>query len=320
MTLHALGSQFGSGGTGIPDLGKVLKEVQGLNISLVAGASVGTKMDIAAMRSEDTIKAVIAFTAGVPSDDTANCTIQSVRASGTITHSVGNPAADGTVVVNGTTYTYKTAPTLLNHVKIGTTFALTADNLATSINAYETRYGSTSEPQVYAVSNGSGVVTVYSKVEGAGNGPVVTSSDGTDLAVSNADPAAVTVTAAAVDNDDTVTVNGVVFTAKAAPTGLQQFLTINGDNTAQATEIARAVNAYASANPQFDIVATPALAVVTFAPKTARKGNIITLTENATNVAVSGSGFLAGGTNTGGFKSTTDLSTKPVLVFWYNKR
>lgn len=325
MSLQTLSTQLGKGGAGIPDqIPAALKELQGLRVNLVAGAAAGTKMDIAAMRLEDTILSVLAFNAGVPSDDTANCTIQATRASGTITGSVGLPNDGGTVVVNGVTYTYKTSPTALTHVKIGATFAATGDTLATVINNYENRYTGASygmnAPGVYAVSNGAGVVTVYSKADGAGNGPVVTSSDGTDLAVSNTNPAAVTVTAAAVDADDSVTVNGVTFTAKAVPSGDQQFLFTNADNTATALALANAVNAYQAKYGSLDVVATPAAAVVTFAPATARKGNIITLTENATNVAVSGSGFLTGGTNTGGFKSTTALAGQNVLVYWFNKR
>jgi hypothetical protein len=43
MSLESLGTQTGSGGTNIPNLGKVLKELQGLNVSVATGAAAASK-------------------------------------------------------------------------------------------------------------------------------------------------------------------------------------------------------------------------------------------------------------------------------------
>lgn len=219
MALHSLGSQMGSGGTGIPDkLRNVLTELQGFSVAVVAGAAAGTKMNIAALRAEDTLASVLAFNAGVPSEDVANCSIASTKAYGTIT--CATVVADDEVVVNGTTYVFKAAPVLRTEVALGVDNDATAANLAAAINAYESRYVDSVGglvPQVVA-SVVDNVVTVTAAVDGAaGNAITLTSSDGGTL-------------------------------------------------------------------------------------------------------AVTGSGTLTNGTDTGGFTSTTNLSTQTVVVFWFNKR
>lgn len=221
MSLHALRSQTGSGGTGIPDqIYPVLKELQGFKVSLVAGLASG-QHNIAAMREEDTLLSVLAFTAGVPAEDVANCSIASTTAFGTIT--CATVVADDAVEVNGVTYTFKAAPTSRTEVLLGSGGSannVSAANLAAAINAYESRYADSvggMVPQVVA-SVLNAVVTVTAVVDGAaGNAITLTSTDGATL-------------------------------------------------------------------------------------------------------AVTGSGTLTNGSDTGGFTSTTDLSTKQVVVFWFNKR
>lgn len=222
MALHPVSSQFGSGGTGIPQLGKVLGELSRLRVAVVAGATAGTKMNVAAMRTEDTILSALAFNTGVPADDTANITIQDTKAFGTVT--VAAPQADDTVTVNGVVYTFKAAPTLMNHVKITVGENNTmAEALVKAINAYETRYLGT-------VGNSNG-------------------------------------------------------------------------------------------SKRAEVVATRVNAVVTVtAVADGAAGNAITLaSSNGTRLAVTGSGTLTNGTDTGGFKSTTNLSSQQVVVYWYDK-
>lgn len=223
MALHPIGSQFGSGGTGIPSLGKVLGELSRLQVSVAAGAAAGTKMDVAALRAEDTILSALVFDAGVPSaGNLANITIQDTHAFGTVT--VAAPVANDTVTVNGVTYTFKAAPTLLNEVKVvtGDNNAM-AENLKNAILAYETRYLGT-----VGNSNGSNVAAVR------------------------------------------VSRNNAVLTITAVVDGAA--------------------------------------------------GNAITLlSSNGTRLAVTGSGTLTSGTNTGGFKSTDNLASKQVVVVWFDK-
>jgi len=252
-------------------------------------------------------------------DDTANITIQSCKATGTLTFTDQPHDTTDTVVVNDVTYTFKTAPTAATHVKIGTTFAISCDNLAATINAYEARYTGSkwNDGQVYAASNGVNIVTLTSVQEGAGNGATVVGTVST-LAETTTDPAAPYVTSATVIAGDTVTVNGVTFTARAEP-ALETEFDVKLSNTPQATEIARCFNAYAF-NHCLDYEASINGAKTIFRPTMAKYGNLITLTEDTNHCTASGGGYLAGGTSTGGFKSTTNLTGKSVFVFWYNKR
>lgn len=131
--------------------------------------------------------------------------------------------------------------------------------------------------------------------------------------------------------DDTVTVNGVVYTWK-APGNLTQKNHVKittGDNNAMAASLAAAINVYENryesqlngdAQRVAKVIATAASNVVTvksLADGTA--GNSYTLAKSGSNVTVSGSGTLSGGTATGGIKSTTDLSAATLLVIWYKK-
>lgn len=307
------------------NLRQLLKEMQGLNVTVVDGAAAGTAMNIAAIRTEDTILSAIklADVWAAPVDDAANITIQGTKATGTLTIS-GNPVDGETFIVAGTTYTFKTAPTAGSHVKItaGDNNAMAA-SVVKVVNAYEGRYQAqlngdqqrVARIKATALNN---VVTFTSKEDGAGNGPIV-SRVGAPITLSATDPGAITATLVSVVADNTITVNGITFTAKAAPTTDAQF-TVKGTDALQGPELARAINAYQTKYGTLDVVATAVLGVVTIKSNKPRTGNSITLTEAATNVAVSGAGYLAGGTNTGSIKSTTDLSTATLIVVWVNKQ
>lgn len=343
--LEVITDQFTKGGSGLTDgtLANAVKELQGLNISHVAGVAAGTKMDIAAMRTEDTIIAALVedTTSGVTSgDDKANITIQATAAFGTITIS-GDPVANETFVVNGATYTFKSALTGADReVKIttgdNTAMALAAKN---AINAWETRRLSgitvtgLNTPAVVATSN-AGVVTVTSVIDGLGNGIVLTGTVSV-LAATGTGTALATLTPVTVVADNTAVISGVTFTAKVAPTGEQQFYTkaaapafpgvaaaTAGSDCATGHWLAKLINAYEAAHGTLDVVATAhaTTGVVSLVPRKPFAGNIITLTEAATNVAVTGSGTLTGGTNTGGIKSGTNLTGKSLVVYWFNKR
>lgn len=226
MTLEVIKNQFTKGGTGLTDgsLAKVLTELQGLTISVVAGAAAGTAMNIAAIRREDTILAAVVTNdtaAAAPVDDRLNITIQSTTATGTITIS-DDPVEDETITVNDVVYTWKEVPSEKTHIQItaGDNTAMAA-SLAAAINNYEGRYESQ----------------------------------------------------------------------------------LHGDSWRTPA-----------------VVATSALGVVTVAALAdGADGNAITLAEASTNVAVSGA-TLSGGSNTGSIKSTTNLTDKTLTVYWYNKR
>lgn len=337
MSLQSLGNIVtGDGGIDPAVLTAVLKELRGLKVSLIAtGAAAGTAMNIAAIRAEDTIVAAMIedSTTGVMSaDDAANITIQSTKASGTLTVS-GNPVDGETFVVGESTYTFKTTPTAITEVKItaGDNNAMAAA-VASAVNSNENRRlgagagaggaaaGNFRTAKVVA-SVASNVVTFTSVVDGVGNGVLLSSSNGTRLAVAGNATASATITAAAAANADNFTVSGVQFNIKTTPVaGVFTDVGVGGTDIAMATLMANALNSYEARFGTLGVRAsTGGTAVVTIVPNRDREGNIIPLTEAATNVAVSGSGTLAGGTATGSIKSTTNLTGKGLLVVWFDK-
>lgn len=339
MSKVSIDSQFGQGGAHLTDgrLRDAITELQGLTLSVVAGAAAGTAMAIAALRLEDTLIGALVTTdaGGAAANDVANITIQPTAAFGTLTIS-GNPVDGDTFVVGKNTYTFKTTPTAISHVKItaGNNTAMAAA-AAAAINAYETRWQPAGEgytsPMVVATSSG-GVVTITSVVDGLGNGVVLTGTV-TVLAASGTGTASATLTPVTVVADNTCVISGVTFTAKTSPSGSQQFYTKAavpaqaegggaGTDLATGQFLAKLINSYESQYGTLDVVATahPTTGVVTLVPRKPLAGNVIPLTESATNVAVTGSGTLTSGTNTGGIKSTTNLTGKSVTVLWFNKR
>ena len=164
MSLESV-TGLGIGGAGIHDrLPKILKELQGFTTTLVAGAVANTKIDVAALRSEDTILAALKFDTGVPSDVLGTLTVEDVRASGTLT--LSGVVADDTAVVNGKTYTFKaSANALRREVTVGGSDTITATNLKNKINEVE------ANGSVVASSSGA-VVTIKAKAEGTGGNSI----------------------------------------------------------------------------------------------------------------------------------------------------
>ena len=113
-----------------------------------------------------------------------------------------------------------------------------------------------------------------------------------------------TVTAASVQAGDTVTINGVVFTATTSAAAANEF-NIGASNTTCAAAIATSVNASTTALIQGFISASAASGVCTLTAIPAGVvGNAYTLvSSNGTRLAVTGSGRLTGGT--GGLGTST---------------
>lgn len=205
----------------------ILVELQGLRVAVVAGAAAGTKMNVAAMRTEDTVLAALVedTTSGVTSaDDAANITIQSTTAVATVTCA---SVEDGdTVTVDGKVFTFRTTPDEDYEVAIGADDTASATNLKNQINSYQTRFeGTTNRLAKLLATSALGVVTL-------------TANSGGNSAVAGA------------------------------------------------------------------------------------AGNLALVSSNGTRLAVAGTaaGLINTGTDTGGIKSTTNLTGKALLLFWYNKR
>jgi hypothetical protein len=175
---------LGDGGTGFQGDGPksaaaMIKELQGLNVELLAGANANTKIAVAAIREGDTILKCLNNNAGTITDKTSTMSIVSVKASGTLT--LTSAIATDAFSVNGKTYTLQAgAPTGYGQVQVGGTDTATATNMKNAINAYETRVGNSYA--VVATSN-SNVVTITARVDGtAGNAITISSADSTIVA------------------------------------------------------------------------------------------------------------------------------------------
>lgn len=167
MALESVSPLLGQGGVGLNDqLGGVVTELQGLKIDVLTGAAADTKMDLAAIRDVDTIIAAVEMSAASnPVDQTANMSIASVVATGTLTIVT---AGDGdTAEVRGVTYTFKDAPTELTDVRrVDADDNANASRLADAINRYETRYSEGWVEAQVTANAATNVVTVTAVDEG----------------------------------------------------------------------------------------------------------------------------------------------------------
>lgn len=158
-----------SGGLGlVKELGPILTELQGLTISLLAGAAANTKIDLAAIRTGDTVLAALNNSAGTLTDITGTLSIVGTYASGTVTASA--VAAADTVTVNGRVFTAigATDKPVGNQFSIGTSNALCAAHLAAIINRAEI-----DDPvsNLKAAAEGA-VVTITAVAEGTGGNAI----------------------------------------------------------------------------------------------------------------------------------------------------
>jgi len=315
-----------------------LQEMQGAQVEVIDGVAAGTNMPVALIRPEDTIiqAIVLADTWAPPVSDRANITIQPVKATATFTIS-GNPVAGETLTIEGSTYTWRAVPTKANDVLIsaGNNNAMAA-SLAAAINAYENRYesqlnGDGQRQSAVVASVAANVVTLTATVEGPGNAIQVTGTV-TVLAAAGTNTGTATLTPVSVVATNTAVINGVTFTASATPTGDVQFYTraaapafpgggAAGSDLACGQYLAKLINAYQFKFGTLDVVATahPTTGVVTLSHMSPATGNAIAVAEACTNVGVSGA-FLAGGTNTGAIRSTTNLAAATLILFWTNKK
>ncbi len=182
-------SNLGHGGAGLSGDGPgsaaaALAELQGLTVSLLAGAAADTKINLAAIREEDTIVSAINNNAGVLTDITGTMSIASVKASGTVT--VGTASAGDTVTVAGLTYTLVANDATVaagdySKVKVGADADACAANLALAIRGREVNRTS----QVTA-SAAAEVVTVTAVAEGVGGNSIALTETGGSFTVSGA--------------------------------------------------------------------------------------------------------------------------------------
>lgn len=160
-----------------------ISELQGLNISLLAGALADTKIDVATINSGDTVISAINNNGGTMTDVTGTISIVDLRASGTLT---AVSAVDTDVFeVNGTTYTISTAGgAAYTEVQVGSDDTEMAENMVAAINGHETTYEGGGN--VVTASNVLGVVTITANDSGAAGNAVTISSVDTTITASAA--------------------------------------------------------------------------------------------------------------------------------------
>lgn len=139
-----------------------VKELQGLNISLLAGAGADTKINLAAIRTEDTILTALNNNAGTITDVTGTMSIASVKASGTLT--LSSTVATENATVQGVTYTFDASPTAAHtSLAVGADDDESAANLAAAINAVE---NGPSGLRRFTASSDGAVVTITATADG----------------------------------------------------------------------------------------------------------------------------------------------------------
>lgn len=183
MALTTLPLTLGHGGTGLETvMPAAIRELAGLKIDILAGAKAETKIAVPAIRVEDTILSAWNLASGAITDVTAQMSIVSTTASGTLT--LDTVVEDDTCVIAGVTFTAKDAPSANTQFLVGDDDTETAANLANTLNAYQTRYGGP-VPIQYVATSDAAVVTITAKADGtAGN--AITTVGSTNITASGA--------------------------------------------------------------------------------------------------------------------------------------
>ena len=301
-----------------PKVQDVLKELQGLKMSLATGQAADTNVVIPGIRPHDTIKFALNNNGGTLTEITPDLTIADGRAFGTITMNAPN-AAD-TVTLNGLTYTAVNGTPADN-----TEFDMSGDDTATAASlrdAINSRDGTT----ILATSDAA-VVTAKAVSPGvAGNSIDLAEStggarmtvSGANLANGTGDFASQTITCASVVAGDWVKVRGRTYTGVANGT----FQTAKWDTfDVGTTNNECAANLAASINGRDGDVleATANADVVTVKFKQqSEAGNNVKLESSGATLTLGGS-TLSGGAFPGGAVRSPNL-TNQVLLFWADKK
>lgn len=171
-----------------PQTRMVVDELQRFRVRLAAGGSANAKLTVTGLKDTDTLISVLNNNAGTITDQTANCTIDSQQAFGTVT--VGTPTAGDSVVVQGTTYRLRTLATdtqTLGEVNIVIGSSPTANGVAaalsSAINAKEPMRATGSLVMATVASN---VVTVTARVKGTAGNSYTLAETGSSFTISGA--------------------------------------------------------------------------------------------------------------------------------------
>tara|TARA_R110002167_G_scaffold331706_1_gene538375 strand:+ start:18998 stop:19882 length:885 start_codon:yes stop_codon:yes gene_type:complete len=148
------------------------------------------------------------------------------------------------------------------------------------------------------------------------NDPFTTATWDFVLAVSTDTAATATATCASVLAADTVTVNGLLYTAVSGARANDTEFSIDTSDTACALDLAAAITADTRTGTLNDVTAVSAIGVVTMTTSVAgTAGNATTLvSSNGTRLAVTGSGFFTGGVDPIAFQMTFNTEVSNVIT------
>jgi hypothetical protein len=215
-------------------------------------------------------------------------TIRDSAVAGSATITLASMAAGTVLLINGVPFTAKgsAATSGNNEFDIsGGTDTLDATALAAAINAST----STGISGVLTATSASAVVTITAAQPGLGSNGITIENLGV--------VATGTATCSSVDAADNISINGQAITAHATTAANNQFV-VGATDAATATNLAAAINGSTTAIVSKHVRALARAAVVhIFAKYGGIAGNAITLaTSDGTDLAVSGTGRLTGGT------------------------
>lgn len=183
-------SNLGKGGAGMQGQGagsvaRAIKELQGLQVSLVTGGAANSKLALAAITPRDTLIAAHNNNAGVLTDVTATTTISDNRASGTVTAASAGTAGD-TVSIAGLTYTLVAANATVGladktKVKVAADAAGLAANLMAAVQAREAN-----RDTKVTVSRNAAVLTITAYAGGTDGNALALAETGNSFNISGA--------------------------------------------------------------------------------------------------------------------------------------
>lgn len=195
MALYDITKTTGLGaGSGLhgsdPDIVNAVKELQGLRIANLAGDSAAAKLDLAAIRAEDTILSATLIDTGAASgagvvEDTAQFSITDIKGNGTLTF-VSAIATD-VFEINGVDFTVVAVETgAMTDVLVGSTDTEMGEFAVAKIDAYLASIPGSAESPAWTVTEAVGVVTVTATLEGAAGNAITISSVDSTITADNA--------------------------------------------------------------------------------------------------------------------------------------
>lgn len=249
-------------------------------------------------------------------------------AKATIT-AVTNPADGTTLTIGSTIYTFKTTITgVANQVKIATTAALTLANLVSAVNITSgagTAYSAATliNANASASAVAGGITTLTASLGGTGGNSLALAQSaahftlgafagGGSYAEANIDSTGVNVS-----NNDTVTINGKVYTFQTVLTNVDGHVFIGADANTSLLNLLMAINLTGTAGTTYATATTlhPTVRAVNLdttsnilsfrAKSSGSGGNALTLAKSAVTLTVSGATFAGGGADANKISSVT---------------